>query len=156
MLLTAAVMIAVLVSFVFFYNQLAKLEELTLQTWADVTEQFDRQHALLQKLNEQAPIILPTELEKLLQKATDASNANERLQTEKQLGNMLEQFLSQSDENNKERLRQEADKIETDLQKARLKYNASVRYYNVALHTVPTCWIAKATKAEEKIFYKID
>lgn len=149
-------MIAVLVSFVFFYNQLAKLEELTLQTWADVTEQFDRQHALLQKLNEQAPIILPTELEKLLQKATDASNANERLQTEKQLGNMLEQFLSQSDENNKERLRQEADKIETDLQKARLKYNASVRYYNVALHTVPTCWIAKATKAEEKIFYKID
>lgn len=156
MLLTAAVMIAVLVSFVFFYNQLAKLEELTLQTWADVTEQFDRQHALLQKLNEQAPIILPTELEKLLQKATDASNANERLQTEKQLGNMLEQFLSQSDENNKERLRQEADKIETDLQKARLKYNASVRYYNVALHTVPTCWIAKATKAEEKTFYKID
>ncbi len=156
MLLTAAVIIAVLVSVVFFYNQLAKLEVLTLKAWNDVTQQFDRQHTLLQQLNEQSPIILPAELEKLLQKASDTQNTTERLQTEKQLENMLEQFLNQSDIQNKDELKQEADKIETDLQKARRKYNASVKYYNVALHTVPTCWIAKATKAEEKTFYKND
>lgn len=156
MLLTAAVMIAVLVCIVFFYNQLTKLEVLTLNAWNDVTKQFERRHIFLQQLNKQSPIILPTELEKLVQEASDSPNTNTRLQTEKQLGDMLEQFLNQSDINNKDELRQEADKIESDLQKARRKYNASVRYYNVALHTVPTCWIAKATKAEEKTFYKND
>ena len=40
------------------------------------------------------------------------------------------------------------------MQNARRHYNAAVRDYNVALHTVPTCWIAKSIKAEEKIFFK--
>ena len=40
------------------------------------------------------------------------------------------------------------------MQNARRRYNAAVRDYNVALHTVPTCWIAKSIKAEEKIFFK--
>lgn len=49
-------------------------------------------------------------------------------------------------------LKQKFAEAEEELQNARRRYNAAVRDYNVALHTVPTCWIAKSIKAEEKYF----
>ena len=154
MILTAIVMIIILVSIVFFYNQLAKLDVLSQNAWSNLLEKFENLHILLLRLNKNNQLILPKSLDELIDTASNAVDISSRVQKENELAKILEQFISTpiTDIN----VKHDASIVKTDLQIARRQYNAAVRDYNVAIHTIPTCWIAKATKAKEKIFFKIE
>jgi LemA protein len=89
------------------------------------------------------------------------TDIKQRQNAENELGNAVRLFFAETEneENASEDpqfllLKQKFAEAEEELQNARRRYNAAVRDYNVALHTVPTCWIAKSIKAEEKIFFK--
>lgn len=89
------------------------------------------------------------------------TDIKQRQNAENELGNAVRLFFAETEneENASEDpqfllLKQKFAEAEKELQNARRRYNAAVRDYNVALHTVPTCWIAKSIKAEEKIFFK--
>ena len=126
----ASVFIVLLVGCVFFYNQLAKLDALADEAWKEALNRFERRYGLLASLADTA---------------AGKTQRTEELCSRARRCAEDPQFLL---------LKQKFAEAEKELQNARRRYNAAVRDYNVALHTVPTCWIAKSIKAEEKIFFK--
>ncbi len=154
----ASILIVVLVSCVFFYNQLAKLDSLAATAWQDLFIHFERRAELINQLPDEH---FRKSIDELCRQARQQSAVKERQFAENKLGNELKRYWQDAEndgrlKNNLElrQLKQKFAAAEEDLQNARRHYNAAVRDYNVALHTVPTCWIAHSTKAEEKIFFK--
>jgi LemA protein len=54
------------------------------------------------------------------------------------------------------KLQENLSGVETDLQNARRYYNATVRDYNTALHTIPSSWIGQAMSYRDKSFFEIN
>lgn len=158
----ASVFIVLLVGCVFFYNQLAKLDALTDETWKEVLVWFENRYELVASL---ADANNTRQTEELRQQTRRCAEINEdikqRQNAENELGKAIRLFFAETENENTQtadpqlmQLKQKFAEAEEELQNARRRYNAAVRDYNVALHTVPTCWIAKSIKAEEKIFFK--
>ena len=160
----ASVFIVLLVGCVFFYNQLAKLDALADEAWKEALNRFERRYGLLASLADTAAG-KTQRTEELCSRARRCAEIDtdikQRQNAENELGNAVRLFFAETEneENASEDpqfllLKQKFAEAEEELQTARRRYNAAVRDYNVALHTVPTCWIAKSIKAEEKIFFK--
>ena len=152
MILTA-VFIAFLVSAVFFYNQLAKLEALVFESQNGIFSLTEKLSILCKQIQNALP-----DTSNIVISEISSDNVEKMFQTEKDMEKYIENALKETLESNSDlnSFRQEYETIKKEIQLQRRKYNAAVRYYNVALHTVPTSWIAKLTKAEEKIFFKVD
>ena len=157
----ASVFIVLLVGCVFFYNQLAKLDALADEAWKEALNRFERRYGLLASLADTAAG-KTQRTEELCSRArrcaeidTDINSGKRRKRTGKRRSALFAE--TENEENASEDpqfllLKQKFAEAEKELQNARRRYNAAVRDYNVALHTVPTCWIAKSIKAEVKIF----
>ena len=163
MMTGAVVFIVLLVGYVFFYNQLAKLDALSERAWKKLKNTFSRREELAGKIKifmiqyfpgeKLDDIFIPFPDEK------DNGDIRQRLEFENKQSRNLSRLLARTAaDNNQEfcRLRQEWKTAEKDMQNARRRYNAAVRDYNVALHTFPASVIGKSIKAKEKIFFKID
>lgn len=160
----ASVFIVLLVGCVFFYNQLAKLDALADEAWKEALIRFERRYGLVASLADTAAG-QNRQTEELRDRACRCvkidMDIKQRQNAENELGNAIRLFFAETENEEKaaadpqfSRLKQKFAEAEEELQNARRRYNAAVRDYNVALHTVPTCWIAKSIKAEEKIFFK--
>ena len=153
----ASVFIVLLVGCVFFYNQLAKLDALADEAWKEALNRFERRYGLLASLADTAAG-KTQRTEELCSRARRCAEIDTDIKQRQNAENEL--FAETENEENASEdpqfllLKQKFAEAEEELQNARRRYNAAVRDYNVALHTVPTCWIAKSIKAEEKIFFK--
>lgn len=163
MMTGVAVFMVLLVGYVFFYNQLAKLDALSERAWKKLKNSFSRREELSGKIKsfmvqhfpdgkfDDIFIPFPTE--------NNDDDIRRRLEFENRLSRNMSRLLARTAaDDNQEfcRLRQEWKTAEKDMQNARRRYNAAVRDYNVALHTFPASVVGKSIKAKEKIFFKID
>lgn len=164
----AAGLIVILISYVFFYNQLIKLDALTKEAWSSIDVQLKRRHDLIPNLVETVQGYttyeknLLEEIIALRNHAKNAANIAEQQTTEIQLSYNLKQLCALAERYPDLKadiqftiLQENLSIIENDLQSARRYYNTTVRDYNVALHTIPSCWIAQSMKAEDKNFFEI-
>ena len=143
----AAVLIVLLVGYVFFYNQLVKLEALVGEALNNLNLHLERRR----------------DLTPLLVEIVKNGDFEQQQSLENKLENTLRQLLAATENESTLKndarfwqLRQDLAAVETELQQACRDYNAAVRDYNVALHTVPSCWIAKTMKAVEKKFFETE
>ena len=145
----ASVFIVLLVGCVFFYNQLAKLDALADEAWKEALNRFERRYGLLASLADTAAG-KTQRTEELCSRARRCAEIDtdikQRQNAENELGNAVRLFFAETEneENASEDpqfllLKQKFAEAEEELQNARRRYNAAVRDYNVALHTVPTC-----------------
>ena len=162
----ASVFIVLLVGCVFFYNQLAKLDALAVEAWKEVLNRFKHRYELIASLADTAAG-KAQQTEELCSRARRCAEIDtdikQRQNAENELGNAVRFFFAETENEEEENasadpqfllLKQKFAEAEKELQNARRRYNAAVRDYNVALHTVTTCLISKSIKAEEKIFFK--
>ncbi len=164
----AAVLIVLLVGYVFFYNQLVKLEALVDEALNTLNLHLERRRDLTPLLVETVKnggnqIKLAEETAELHRQLVNITNFEQQQNLESKLENTLRQLLAAAETEttlkNDARfwqLRQDLAAVETELQQACRDYNAAVRDYNVALHTAPSCWIAKTMKTAEKLFFETE
>lgn len=164
----AAVLIVLLVGYVFFYNQLVKLEALVGEALNNLNLHLERRRDLTPLLveivkNGDNRIKLAAETAELHRQLVNISDFERQQSLENKLENTLRQLLAAAENESTLKndarfwqLRQDLAAVETELQQACRDYNAAVRDYNVALHTVPSCWIAKTMKAVEKKFFETE
>lgn len=160
MMTGAAVFIVLLVGYVFFYNQLARLDALAVRAWNKLNNCFVRRRELSGRITDYLQTRgLPTE--NILPPAENdpADDVRRRQEYEIALSDKMQTLLTQAekqlaDDGTFRQLQKDWATAEDDLQNTRRRYNAAVRDYNVALHTFPSCFVGKSIKAKEKIFFK--
>ena len=160
MMTAAAVFIVLLIGYVFFYNQLVRLDALVSRSQNKLNNCFLRRRELAERISRhletqalQAADILPTVTENITDDILRHQEYEIALSGKiRDLFARTEQQLA--DDETFRQLHKEWAAAEDDLQNIRRRYNAAVRDYNVALHTFPSCFVGKSIKAKEKIFFK--
>ena len=160
MMTGAAVFIVLLVGYVFFYNQLARLDALAVRAWNKLNNCFARRRELSGRITDYLQTRgLPTE--NILSPAENdfADDVRRRQEYEIALSDKMQTLLTRAekqlaDDGAFRQMQKDWATAEDDLQNARRRYNAAVRDYNVALHTFPSCFVGKSIKAKEKVFFK--
>ena len=154
--------IILLVAYVFFNNQLNKLNSLIDENRAEIILGLEHRHQkILSILNF---ISIPTEkaqeLISISLKVSQTHNIKALEQAEtilemplKEIHFLIEKSLAQSKNFELSKLKNDLIQAENDMQNAYQNYNSAVRDFNVALHTIPTSWIAKSNKIKEKSFF---
>ena len=162
------VLVTVVILGIFLYNRLIRLDNMAKEAWSDVNVQLKRRYALIPNLVEIVKGYMKHE-SKTLQEIIAMRNAaihqvtprqkesseNQITETLKHLFAVVERYPNlKSNEQFKELAHNLVD-IEDTLQIARRYYNATVRDYNIALHTFPSNLVAMSLVLKDKTYFEI-
>lgn len=162
------VLLCILVLIVLLYNRFIRLDNMVKEAWSDVNVQLKKRYSLIPNLVEIVKGYMKFE-SKTLKEIVSLRNTAIRQNTPAQKENsenkitehlkhvfaVAEQYPDlKSSEQFKELSHNLAD-IENTLQIARRYYNATVRDYNIALHSFPSNLIASFMNLKDKTYFEI-
>lgn len=163
-----SVLLLILVTVIYLYNRFIRLENLSKEAWSDVNVQLKRRYSLIPNLVEIVKGYMKhetntlKEIVSLRNTAINQNNPQQKEDAENKITEHLthvfavaekypdlkasEQFIE---------LSSNLVDIENTLQLARRYYNATVRNYNIAVHTFPSNLVAGFMKLKEKTYFEI-
>ena len=170
-----SVLLLILVTVIYLYNRFIRLENLSKEAWSDVNVQLKRRYSLIPNLVEIVKGYMKHEtntLKEIVSLRNTAINQNNPQQKEdaenKIVLGVLKKKLPELKKFYKEEkypdlkaseqfieLSSNLVDIENTLQLARRYYNATVRNYNIAVHTFPSNLVAGFMKLKEKTYFEI-
>ncbi len=162
------VLIAAAVLFlIFLYNRFIKLKNMADEAWSGIDVQLKRRYDLIPNLaacvegyatHEKETLAKVVELRNTAMKA---SSVSEKSKADNALSESLKSVFALSEaypdlkaNQNFLDLQKQLGDIEDTLQNARRYYNATVRDYNIAAESFPSCLIAKQFGFEKKDFFE--
>ena len=153
---------------IFFYNRFIRLDNLSREAWSDVTVQLKRRYALIPNLvalvkghmkYEQKTL---TDITKVRQSAIRGITPDQKADSENQLTESLKHLFIVAEnypvlktDKQFQELFQNLVEIENTLQIARRYYNATVRDYNIAIHSFPGNLLAWCLHLSDKVYFEI-
>lgn len=157
-----------LASIIYLYNRFIRLDNLTKEAWSDVNIQLKRRYSLIPNLVAMVKGYMKYESKVLkeivslrntaIHQSSPAQKENAENKITEQLKHLFavaEQYPDlKTSEQFKELSHNLAD-IEDTLQVARRYYNATVRDYNIALHSFPANVIARFMNLTDKNYFEI-
>ena len=162
MIIGVSILIILLVGYVFFYNQLVKLDALSNHTLNKLqkclSQRADLNKIIVSFLKQQFSI----SEENFIFPSPQIKNDFEEYQKLEYLRSKNIQYLLNKFPNNLssnplfQQMQKEWISAEDDFQNFRHRYNAADRDYNAALHTFPASLVAKTINLKEKTFFKIN
>ena len=152
-------------SIIFIYNKLVKINLRCKNAWAGIDNQLKRRADLIPNLVSVTKGYAEYEsktLEEIVNKRNLATNMNEIAKNSKETSNALTKLLALA-ENYPDlkaneiykKLQIELTGTEDKIAYARQFYNDSVQYYNTAIMTFPNNILAKIMKYEEREYFSI-
>ena len=154
--------------FVFIYNHFIRLDNLSREAWSDVNVQLKRRYALIPNLvaivkghmkYEQKTL---TDITKVRELALHNANPDQKADSENKLTEGLKHIFTVAEnypvlKTNKQfqELFKNLVEIEDTLQIARRYYNATVRDYNIAIHSFPGNLVAGLFRLQAKTYFEI-
>lgn len=168
-MIVIGIVAAVALLSVFYFNRIVKLENMSKEAWSDVNVQLKRRYDLIPNLvtvvkgymgHEKNTLKELTELRNTALKK-DMPELKEL--TENKIADSLRHIIAlaenypdlKASEQFLELQRNLAD-IEDKLQISRRYYNATIRNYNIALHSFPSNIIANIFNFKEQAYFEID
>lgn len=153
---------------VFLYNRFIRLDNMSREAWSDVNVQLKRRYALIPNLvttikgymkYEKNTIndIIQTRSTALRQNAPaeKADSENRLTQGLKHIFAVAEQYPVLKTNKQFQELFKNLVEIENTLQTARRYYNATVRDYNIAIHSFPGNLLACLLHLKDKPYFEI-
>ena len=153
---------------VFFYNRFIRLDNMSREAWSDVNVQLKRRYALIPNLvtivkghmkYEQKTL---TNITKIRESALHNTNPDQKADSENKLIENLKHLFVVAEnypvlKTNKQfqELFKNLVEIEDTLQVARRYYNATVRDYNIAVHSFPGNLLATLLHLKDKTYFEI-
>ena len=168
MIYTLFALLAILLLVVYLYNRFIRLDNMVKEAWSDVNVQLKRRYSLILNLVEIVKGYMKYESKTLkeivslrntaIHQNTPAQKENSENQITENLKHLFavaEQYPNlKSNEQFKELSNNLVD-IENTLQVARRYYNATVRDYNIALHSFPSNLLATFLNLKDKTYFEI-
>ena len=157
-----------LVLIIFLYNRFIRLDNMVKEAWSDVNVQLKRRYSLIPNLVEIVKGYMKYEsktLKEIVSARNTAIHQNTPTQKEnsenqitenlKHLFAVAEQYPNlKSNKQFKELFNNLVD-IENTLQITRRYYNATVRDYNIALHSFPSNLLTSFLNLKDKAYFEI-
>ena len=168
MIYVLCILLVVLGSIALIYNRFIRLDNMVKEAWSDVNVQLKRRYSLIPNLVETVKGHMKYEAKTLKEivaarnTAMHQSTAAKKAESENQITESLHHLFAvaeqypnlKSNEQFKE-LSSNLAEIENTLQVTRRYYNATVRDYNVALHSFPSNLVANCLNLKEKTYFEI-
>lgn len=167
-MIIALILIAAIGAYILFYNRLIKLSNVAKERWGGVDVQLKHRHDLIPQLVKAAEKYSQSknqvfiDLSDRRNTARMATTIKEKQNCEKKLNESLKQFFAIIEtypelKTDEQYLKLSADmnEVEESLQNAKNQYNETVKEYNNALHTIPSCWVGSAMQLKDKNFFQV-
>ncbi len=158
----------VVVYFIYIYNRLIRLQNMTNEAWSGIDVQLKKRYELVPMLVKAVAGYARHEknlLESITQLRSQGINANTVKDQEmaeaglsKALGNLfvvVESYPDLKANQNFLELQREISKVEHDLQRARRYYNGSVRNYNILIEQFPSNLVANIASHKQRDYFDI-
>ena len=153
---------------IYLYNRFIRLENLAKEAWSDVNVQLKRRYSLIPNLVEIVKGYMKyeaqtlNEIVSLRNTAINQTNPQQKEGSENKITEHLMHVFAvaekypdvKANEQFKELATNLVD-IENTLQLARRYYNATVRDYNIAIHSFPSNLVASFMRIKEKTYFEI-
>lgn len=168
MIYTLLALLTVLLLIILLYNRFIRLDNMVKEAWSDVNVQLKRRYSLIPNLVEIVKGYMKYESKTLteivsarntairqvspIQKENSENQITENL---KHLFAVIEQYPQLKSNEHFMELSNNLVEIENTLQVTRRYYNATVRDYNIALHSFPNNLLAAFLKLEDKTYFEI-
>ena len=153
---------------IYLYNRFIRLDNLSREAWSDVNVQLRRRYALIPNLvtvvkgymkHEQKTL---TDIAKVREAAIRGTTPDQKADSENKLTQNLKHLFAvaenypvlKADKQFRE-LFDNLVEIENTLQTARRYYNATVRDYNIAIHSCPGNLLAHLLHLPDKTYFEI-
>jgi len=158
----------VVLYFIYIYNRLIRLQNMTNEAWSGIDVQLKKRYELVPMLVKAVAGYARHEknlLESITQLRSQGINANTIKDQEmaevglsKALGNLfvvVEGYPDLKANQNFLELQREISKVEHDLQRARRYYNGSVRNYNILIEQFPSNLVANIASHKQRDYFDI-
>jgi len=168
MIYTLIVILLILFLITFLYNRFVRLDNMVQEAWSDVDVQLKRRYSLIPNLVTIAKEYMKYESKTLKEIVTLRNTAihqktpaqkedaeNQLTANLKHIFAVAEQYPDLKANDQFKELANNLAEIEDTLQDARRYYNATVRDYNIALHTFPSNVVASFLKLQDKTYFEI-
>ncbi len=162
---TSAIIIYLIVS----YNHFIRMDNYCKEGWSGIGVQLKRRYDLIPMLVETVKgyaVYEPETLEKILLSRNQAQShvapkdkavyENQMIADVKKIFALVEAYPELKADRHFLQLQDTLVEIEDALQKMRRYYNATVRNYNMAVDTIPSCFVAQIFHFQRKPFFEID
>lgn len=159
---------SILFYFVFIYNRLVRLRNLTNEAWSGIDVQLKKRYELVPMLVKAVEGYASHErnllesITKLRSQGINADTVKDQEAAEvglsKALGNLfvvVENYPDLKANQNFLELQREIAKVENDLQRARRYYNGSVRNYNILIEQFPSNLVANVASHKQRDYFDI-
>jgi LemA protein len=156
------------VYFIYVYNSLIRLRNMTNEAWSGIDVQLKKRYELVPMLVKAVAGYAMHEknlLESITQLRSQGINANTVKDQEiaevglsKALGNLfvvVENYPDLKANQNFLELQREISKVEHDLQRARRYYNGTVRNYNILIEQFPSNLVANVAGHKQRDYFDI-
>ncbi len=163
-----ALTVIIVVYFIYIYNRLIRLQNMTNEAWSGIDVQLKKRYELVPMLVKAVAGYARHEknlLESITQLRSQGINANTVKDQEmaevglsKALGNLfvvVENYPDLKAKQNFLELQREISKVEHDLQRARRYYNGSVRNYNILIEQFPSSLVANIASHKQRDYFDI-
>jgi len=170
-IIISVIIIAIIFSVIFLYNNLIRSKNRVLEAWSDIDVQLKRRYNLIPNLINTVKGYAKHEretLEEVIQarnKAmnTEAGDSKNKVEAENQLSSTLKSIFALSENypdlkanQNFLNLQDELSDTENKIQAARRFYNNNVQDFNTKLQVFPTNIIAKQLNFVARDFFEIE
>jgi len=162
------ILFLVLVGIIYMYNRFIRLENMVKEAWSDVNVQLKRRYSLIPNLVTIVKGYMKYEtqtLKEIVALRNTAIHHNTPAQKEdaenqitenlKHLFVVAEKYPDLKSNEQFKELGSNLAEIENTLQVARRYYNATVRDYNVAIHSFPSNLLAGCLSLKDKAYFEI-
>ena len=168
LILLLALILYVVAYNIYIYNRFIRLDNMVKEAWSDVNVQLKRRYTLIPNLVEIVKGYMKHESKTLkdivamrnsaMHRVTPAQKEepeNQITETLKHLFVVVENYPELKSSDQFRELSNNLVDIENTLQFARRYYNATVRNYNIALHSFPSNLLASFLKLADKNYFEI-
>ena len=161
-------LLIILIAIVYLYNRFIRLDNMVKEAWADVNVQLKRRYSLIPNLVTIVKGYMKYEsktLKEIVALRNTAIHQNTPAQKEdsenqitenlKHLFVVAEKYPDLKSNEQFKELASNLAEIENTLQIARRYYNATVRDYNIAIHSFPSSLLANCLTLKDKVYFEI-
>ena len=167
-MLIPVILLALVGGYIFFYNRFMKMNNLAREAWSGIEVQLKRRQDLIPQL---VNVVkgYTTHEQKVFADVIDRRNRarqsttiKERQNNEndfslgiKELFALVENYPELKADTQFTKLQENLTDVENDIQNARRYYNATVREFNTALHSIPSSWVGASMNFRDKAFFEM-
>lgn len=168
MIYTLITLLVISIGIILIYNRFVRLDNLTKEAWSDINVQLKRRYSLIPNLVESVKGYMTHESQTLkeivsLRNAAIHQNTPEQKEnSENQITENLKHLFAVSEQypdlKSNEQFKELSNnlvEIENTLQIARRYYNATIRDYNIAIHSFPSNLVAVIFNLKDKTYFEI-